>query len=519
VEADASRRLRQLQTERLQSMEGTAEVVAAAKAAEAAAEARARQARDRLDVAMSDFVDLDVSDDLYNELRQIPHERVTLTQFVQRRVYEHTKLARAALERTRVEFQAARESWSANQSSYEEKLRDLQHRTNLAEGREAAMKEQIHLQDAAVKRLQTSLADTLAQVEKLHGKGVAFDELESRCRELQSVREQQAQLVAAHTAAVEVAKCDKAAAIERAESLQAKADVLAADKAGLAAALDEARRSAHKLQDEVRHLDNKLLDAMRQRDAFQSQLVQVHSQLQSAGEERLQAEVSKLHAQTSKEIEEIRTHAKESYERELKALKESRTDAVAETQRLRHRIELLQHALAEAQAASNSTDTSKAAIVAELRGALKLKSFEVEKVAVACADQEATITKLTSENEMLREKANILQTEFMQLEASSEKARVRLEATLQAERDKTQVYERLELDLDNAVTAAGKAELEGVNTGTILQSLELNTGAPTTLRRRLRQAVMLTRELLQSQQETATLKRVLLETQVRMPQT
>lgn len=58
------------------------------------------------------------------------------------------------------------------------------------------------------------------------------------------------------------------------------------------------------------------------------ELVSVRERTRSEHEERLEAEVSRLREQSARELAEIRASGKDVYERENKALREARTDAL-----------------------------------------------------------------------------------------------------------------------------------------------------------------------------------------------
>lgn len=68
----------------------------------------------------------------------------------------------------------------------------------------------------------------------------------------------------------------------------------------------------------------------------------VRERTRSEHEERLEAEVSRLREQSAKELDDIRTSGREIYERENKALREARTDALQVQSRLFYEKDLVQ---------------------------------------------------------------------------------------------------------------------------------------------------------------------------------
>jgi hypothetical protein len=188
---------------------------------------------------------------------------------------------------------------------------------------------------------------------------------------------------------------------------------------------------------------------------------------------------------------------------------------------------------------------------------------------LAAADHAAAVSRLTAECDSLREKVAVLQvgpsthhfdsrgrtarilhrimwrapsprpqTECTRLEITADRDKATLEAQLHAAREKAGEYERLEVELDTAIISAGNAEAAGEDDGAVTGSLRrtssaaadaltpggsrgppllmtgslgmsLAAGVPTSARRRLRQTILLAKELSRSQAEATELRRLL----------
>jgi hypothetical protein len=489
-----------------------------------------------------------ISQALYDDLRQVPTDQLSLRQFAQLRLHEAVLPLQQALEAARTELQGAKAAVALAEARSEERCRDLAHRTVLAEGREGGLRDQNAALESTVRRLEASVAAATAQAESLHGKGVAYDLLDARKRELESIHEKEARLVATLEAALEVARADREAALADMRDLRTKVELLSADKATLAAAHDEARASARHSQDRLAVAEEQVREATRQREAYQQQLLRTQHEARSQAEERVETEVRRLREAGTKELEEIRAATREGYERELRALREDRANAVAEAERLRQRLDLQQQTAEEAAASLKAQVVDLERTCAELRGQLRVRCFEAERLQLAHAEQADALAKSTAQAEALREKVSVLQTEYARLDASADKELITLRASLVAEKERLAAYDRLEAELDDAILLAGHAEADGAaapaegallwgasgavdaaagseaaaagaSAGASRRSgggplhglgsslgLTLAAGAPTTARRRLRQTVLLAKELMQAQQEAAALK-------------
>lgn len=248
---------------------------------------------------------------------------------------------------------------------------------------------------------------------------------------LQTLHEREAQIIAVQQAALDTARLDREAAINDAKACAQRLELLSAERAALSTALEDARAALKREAAERAHEQSQLRDALRQRDAYQEQLLRVHAEARSSGDDRILSEVSRLREGSARDLDELRRTAREAYDREVAGLKDSRAAAVAEAQRTQERLDALQvrshgeriqpaftrntrafplqrrfdeGALAQQVSSAESERTA-----AELRGLLKLKSLECERAAMVAAEHAASASRLTAECTGLREKISVLQ--------------------------------------------------------------------------------------------------------------
>ena len=149
-------------------------------------------------------------------------------------------------------------------------------------------------------------------------------------------------MIAVQQAALTSAQLDRDAAVAEAKGCAQRIELLTAERAGLAATLEDARAALKREAAERSHEQSQLRDALRQRDAYQEQLMRVHAETRAAGEDRISSEVSRLREGSARDLDELRRSAREAYDRELSGLKDSRAAAVAEAQRAQERLDILQ---------------------------------------------------------------------------------------------------------------------------------------------------------------------------------
>ena len=137
----------------------------------------------------------------------------------------------------------------------------------------------------------------------------------------------------------------------------------------------------------------------------------------------------------------------------------------------------------------------------ELRIQLRLKVEELER---ANCIQEETLSSLKAnklENEMLREKLNVLKSEFYKLECSGKEDQIEIKSQLAVAKEKLSNYESIENEIDSAINGLSAGQLSGDNLyGQILM------GAPTAGRRRIQQSLELAKRLQEKQKESERMR-------------
>jgi len=123
--------------------------------------------------------------------------------------------------------------------------------------------------------------------------------------------------------------------------------------------------------------------------------------------------------------------------------------------------------------------------LAEMRVQLALKSEGLERLQ-NIYEENLTILKVSKiENEMLREKQNILKSEFYQMESRKVEEFSQLRAELAVAREQLRNYEAIEKEIDEAVVSVSRHDLDSQN-NVLLSTV---TQAPTTSKRRMQQAI------------------------------
>ena len=139
---------------------------------------------------------------------------------------------------------------------------------------------------------------------------------------------------------------------------------------------------------------------------------------------------------------------------------------------------------------------------AEIGGQLRMKSMELERVTMLHGEATSVAKVLRIECDTLTKKVRLLESQYLTLESSANRARTESDMTVAEMAARLSHYEGLERELDEAVLrqAAGKENVGGgADASDVSASVDglsaLSGAVPASLRRRLQQSVALGRRV------------------------
>ncbi|XP_031435653.2 myosin-10-like [Clupea harengus] len=198
----------------------------------------------------------------------------------------------------------------------------------------------------------------------------------------------------------------------------------------------------------------------------------------------------------SQEVDDL-----ESHRGQLKSLVESKTEkkerAVNAEKEMQAKHDQLLDQLRQLQVGSDSR-------VAELSS--QLKTFEFERAQMVQEETARSLSLCQMECEKRQKKLEVLTKEFYELQSSSEKRVVELQAQVSEQQVKPETYERLEQELDDVTMQAAEMASEE-EAERVLFSYGYGANVPTTAKRRLKQSVHLARRVLQLEKQNTHLRR------------
>uniref|UniRef100_A0A8C1G8U2 Progesterone immunomodulatory binding factor 1 n=1 Tax=Cyprinus carpio TaxID=7962 RepID=A0A8C1G8U2_CYPCA len=262
-------------------------------------------------------------------------------------------------------------------------------------------------------------------------------------------------------------------------------------------------RCAHQ-EDRLDRLQTQLEDTKKAREDAYEKYVASRDHYKTEYENKLRDELERIRMKTSHEIESLQRASKEMYERENRNLRETRDNAVIEKDRALNAERDVQGKYD--QLLYQQLQLSSDSRVAELLNQVKLKKFELERSQMVQEETARNLSLCQIECEKHQKKLEVLTKEFYGLQTSSEKRITELQAQNSEKQARLETYERLEKELDDVTMQAAEMENED-EAERVLFSYGYGANIPTTAKRRLKQSVHLARRVLQLEKQNTLLRR------------
>ncbi|GBG29221.1 Hypothetical Protein FCC1311_054432 [Hondaea fermentalgiana] len=419
--------------------------------------------RRRLDASRADFAGgIQCSASQYEQLQKLSEDELTVRELVLVKVFELTASLRAQLAEATTQQEraiAAKTALEARTESAEARLESERARLQ-ARARELES-DLARAQDEATQFKDKHL-EALRQLDKVREDSERTGALRARISDLERELAQARQVgngAVAHGEATQQTLALKASELEHALR---DLELVKQDKNYLAREADARKLEAARLTSELGREQDRVQSLQVRLDEAREHLHEGLQQARSEYEERLSREVDAMRNEHNKQIAQLKEVQLETAEREARAMRAAREEAIVDAGHLRAQLSDAQTALDEARVELATKDASNEAALARARGELNRRVFEIETLSATVDAKMAALRKLEIENEMLRSKFDILRDDFAALESSTAKTIVERTARIATLEEKVHAYEALELELDAAVVEQAKLRAEAV---------------------------------------------------------
>jgi len=433
----------------------------------------------------------DISEAQYENLKP-QFEKLPLSDVARVVVHEQTRVLRAELESLRVKTELATQAAARADDEVNRLSRENARLNAVATSAQREANVEATAVGARLERLEKDLEDATVRMELMKSKAAMYDDAASRAEAAE--RRAQGLEAAVESAQGEARRAETQLQSATAEmaSLRHRSELLASEKAHLAATSDDLRRQVDRLTDDVALSRRKLADVKKERADLRAKILSDAASVTQADSDRIAREVAKVQDAARAEIDSVRSEVNAAHESECRALRDMRDTLMGENKRVRTELDRSREEYNTLLVQHRSEMASLESRLAEATGQLRVSAFEVERKAAELEDVRSSLSKARAEVDMLRGKARAAEDAFHALELSHNRNESELQARLNSAEASLLHYQRLESDLDKSIVeygAVAAAEGSADGNGAALAALAL----PSSLKRRVDQALELSK--------------------------
>ena len=445
--------------------------------------------KERIDTLKDQLGDFIITENSYLDLKKTPEELRPIREWILVRVYELTNSFRNQAEKARKEADILRENLMLTTDKYERAARELTHKETTYGTNVTDMER--HNQELTIqnKTLLKKINDLSEQVAENKEKADRFNLMQSNLRQAEEERARLQHQVDAGTAQISQLNREKTENFSIGESRHKEVELLTSDKNYLTRENSQLVDKIHRLEDCNDRLEIEITEARAATQEYLNKLLNTKKENTSTLEDKFMAEISEMRERHVKELESQKTSLTEIHDRRVEFLREAKEEADVKIQKIEQDLKDKTNGYDELLLESRSTQGKQEQQLIEVRSELRMKIDEHERLSIKFEDMVTGMRHTKAENEMLKDKVDILKQEFYKQENRQKSESAELKASYAVAREKLQQYEAMEQDIDHAITTQG---------------LEIN--APTTAKRRMKHSLEISGKLQQVTSEKQALE-------------
>ena len=459
-----------------------------------------------------DFPEFVSSQSNLNKLRQRREKDLTLRELVCLRTGEVTVPLTREIDSFRDKYEAECEKSKALAAALQVRDRELeraQHRKSSLTTVEEGYKAEINALTERCSRLTTALDEKNAGTKELSTQASKAFSLEKKNEELNNeVLRLRKDMEKQSEVLTTLADSEKALRAAHADSEKAR-ELLVLDKSFLSKELREAAAKANDYARRNEDLTSRNMELDSKVSKLTDDLLQIQLRTKSDAEAKLDIEIRRLREEAAANAENLRNQSVKQQEREERVLREAAHSAQTDLEHLRRQYAGLQREQSEILREHLAAMSTKEGELTEVRGDLKVRTFEVETLRMKCSELESRIRTVEAEADLNKDQVAVHREAVLRLQAELGIQEKSLKTTIESLQDRLRAYEVLEETVDKEVmTAALGLARTGAQSGIdpakdILAQLK---GLPISPERRIQQAVQLAAQLTTARREIDELR-------------
>lgn len=436
-----------------------------------------------------------VSESVYLRLKDLPEKELPPSEWIMVNVWEMIFPYKKDLEYHKREVGKLREEVKVLNDKQHSLLNELEHYSRLLSSKDDDEKRHALNYDNNRKSMELEIDKLREEVELLREKGARYDEL---LRDYQFTK-QEKELIEEKMGFYDKQAANTAAPgrLSQEEAQRRKTELLAQDKEYLTKENIQLIEKNRRLEDRLDRLEAELLSEKNRSQEYLQQLLNLKTDSVSGYEQRIYREISELKEKHHHELEMAKNNLVDIYEKQLRFLKEAleekelKLEATARS--LRDKSKDHDQLMIDTRDFQRKFDAD----LAETRIQLKIRTEELDRIGNVYQETLGNLNAHKLENEMLREKLNVVKGEYYKSEANAKEDMSSLRAQVAVLREQLANYELIEREIDEAVVALARPT---PNSDSALLAHTLSS-VPTASKRRMQQALGLAQRLTAKQRE------------------
>jgi len=460
---------------------------------------------------VSDIVNEAIPEIEYARLRDIPERELREEEAHLVHVWEMINPIKTDNKNLQIEIARLRDEVRETNQKYQNVLLELRQANDILERRDDDVKRSSNNYETSIKMLQSELNKAHIDLESLREKGNRYDEL---YRDFVTLEKEKISLESKLTFFSGVGDIRHEAPKNEGD-MKAKYAILCTDKEYLSKENVKLHEQNLKLEDKIERLEADLESTRKMAKDYITEMMTSKSSYANSYEKKISDELSDLKEKQKQELETVKENLKDIYERQISFLKENKEELELKCEKISSENKEKSRAYEEVQAENRNLQRRVNIDLSEIRVQLRIKTDELERIQNLYEEANSQCKTFRYENDMLREKNNVLKGEYYKLEANMKEESAGIRAQLAVAKEQLSNYEAIENEIDRAVTGLGNLGETKDGGDLFMQTLH---GAPTASRRRIQQAIALGQKLNAKQKECEELQSRLTDVERRKEQ-
>lgn len=201
-------------------------------------------------------------------------------------------------------------------------------------------------------------------------------------------------------------------ALREKDESKRKGDLLAQDKEYLTKENIQLTEKLKRLEDKLDKAEREYIEAKNQAQEYLFQLLNVKNEAMQSYEKRIYSELSDIKEKHQHELESAKQNLIDIYEKQISFLKEAKEEQEIRKENLEGQVKEKQHSYETLLIDYRTLQRRVEGDLSELRISVRLKAEELERIQNIYEETLANLKATKHENEMLREKINVLKSEY-----------------------------------------------------------------------------------------------------------